>query len=325
MNSDKTTIEDRILSLPCPRFTFDRVRILTTVPKRSLCQRLPVSALRQHCPTFRVVEAGLNNCGYRSAVEFTYPPAMAFWSLFAANEGRLDTYAITRLELAFDFPATGEFEAQQMCLDVSQCIRKPWHQRKGIRIYDPNLGCPAGVIPGPTFYFEDRRSRTALKLYCRYEKTGSGHRHDRPLARMEWTLSGAAAIAKKTGITRITQIQDPEVLSIISTFRERHLCLEVLNFERLGKWIDPRFQHPRVAAGAYLRRHAFPIGQAVEDDYDALHQWQSAAQVRGHLRNERLKVKSTPGRRSPWQQKLSQLTDYRLRTFFDPIIPPWLR
>ena len=120
MNFDKRTIEDRILSLPCPRFTFDRLRISTTVPKRSLCQRLPVSALRQHCPTFRVVETGLNNCGYRSAVDFTYPPAMAFWSLFAANEGRLGTYAITRLELAFDFRAANEFEAQQMGMSCSE-------------------------------------------------------------------------------------------------------------------------------------------------------------------------------------------------------------
>ncbi len=162
-----------------------------------------------------------------------------------------------------------------------------------------------------------------MKLYCRYEKTGSGHRHDRPLARMEWTLSGAAAIAEKTGITRITQIQDPEVLSIMSTFRERHLRLEVLNFERLGKWIAPGFPYPRVAAGNYLRRRAFPRGQAVEDDYYAWIRWQSAAQVRGHFLDERLKVKRTRGRRSPWQKKLSNLTDYRLRTFFDPITPAW--
>jgi hypothetical protein len=238
-----------------------------------------------------------------------------------SHETQLGTYTISLLELAFDFHMEAEDEAQEVCLEVVACLRKRWHQRLRVWFeYDELRPPPPGVIPGPTFYFEDGRARTGLKGYCRYAKSQDGFDTNRPIFRLEWTLRGSQAIQQKMGIEKIEGLQNVNSVA----FLEHHLRLETLNLERLGKWLSPRSKHPRRAALTFLRARAYGEPKPQEDWPLTLLLWKSSAQVRGYLRSERARIKGKRGRRTVREKKFAMLSDYKIETFFDRVTPSFI-
>ena len=304
--------------LGLPTFTFDRVGLSSTVPKARLRQKLPVKALRRHCHSFNVLDDTNQFSGYRSAVEFTYSPSSKFWNLLLNHEEELATYKFSSLELAFDFHVCDERSASNMCQNVGWEFRKLWHQRRELRYQcDEFPHPPAGIIPGPTFYLEDRQSRTNVKLYCRYPKTVDGFRSDRPMFRVEWTLRGSDAIMEKTGIEGIGDLR-----GYYSTpFLEKHFRLERLHEERFGRWLDPRTKDPCYAFSVFLRVQGYRGEEAGEDWVFASLKWISPAHLRGWLRSERERVRHKRGRLTVQDRRFRALTDYKINTFFYDVTP----
>ena len=317
-----------------PRFTFDKIRLVTNVSKRRLVQVLPLGQLRRHCRYFQVLDVRRGNPSFfRSAIEFGYSPATPFWNLLAKHEHDLGVYSIASIELAFDFPAKDERTARLMCLSLVPQLRKLWHRRKYIwSAFDDTKSPPPGIIAGPTFYFEDRKAQTALKAYCRYSKTRTGFNTNDPVVRLEWTLKNARAIKRKTGLVRVTDL----VGFNPSNFLDRHFRLERINLHRLGAWLQPKSRRPDRraslvqfdydaeyrAASVFLRVRAHKDPQAEQDWQHTLVKWQSSSQLRGYLRNERARVRSKSRPRTKWDKKLSKLTDYKLAKFFDEVKIP---
>jgi hypothetical protein len=124
-----------------------------------------------------------------------------------------------------------------MMLEIGTLIRKPWHTRKKLAILGVKRKTPpAGIIPGATFYLEDRRSRTTLKGYCRYPKASSGRHLSNTNFRVEWILRDSASIFGKANIRTVIDLEKFNPTKFI----KRHLQLEAIDFEHLGAWLSPR-------------------------------------------------------------------------------------
>ena len=308
------------LGLPSPKFTVDRITILSTVSKARLSQVLSVRKLRELCPSFRILENEVRQSSFKSKISFIYPPFLEFWNLLIGAEDLIGYYCITSIELAFDFPTNDEFEAKTMWRLIASHIRKKWHKRDNIVLVHDDMKLPPdGIIFGPTLYFEDRTSRMPLKIYSRYAKTIAGIDRSLPIVRVEWTLNGADSIRYKTGIETASDIAGFDAVA----FYEKHYVLERLNLFRLGKWISPKSKCPCRTSRRCIRISAYADPQAEYDWETTLYKWAAAAQVRAYLRRERKRSRSKPGRHSRRDRRLAGLSDKRLGSFFDEInVPP---
>jgi hypothetical protein len=293
-----------------PEFTFDRVRLVSRVPKQRLSQILPLRKLRRRCRYFNLLK--IRKGPWKCAIEFPFTASRKFWSQLKKAEKKLGPYIITELELAFDFAANDEDDARSLVQALAQHLRKRWHSRPYILFeYDEGEDPPAGIIQGPTYYFEIRRARTGLKVYARYSKDENRG----PVARVEWTLVGTRSIKAKTGITNITQLRGFNS----DDFLERHLRFESLDLHTLGSWLTPKSTCPRSVALLYLRYLSYRDPQAESDWSLTRAKWKSTSQLRAHLRTLRKDARKKPGPSSVWDKKLMALTDHRISSFFHKI------
>ena len=326
------------MNLPPPSFTFDRIGLTSMVPARELRKKLPMRLLRNRCHDFQINALPSRPGPYKSRVEFTYSTDLGFWDLLLNVENEIGTYVITKLELAFDFPANNITDAKNITLVLGQHIRKLWHCRKEVKVeWSRNIPAPPGIINGPTFYFEDRKSTTNVKAYARYAKEPKqkSFNYDRPIARLEWTLTGALAIKTKTGIENLSDL----AVFCSDIFLSRHFRLENFDPRKFGelvatppkKRIWPRsrrskysYDRPARAAYAYLRFHAYKDSEwsnSFEVNEASLLKWNSTAHIRGHLRQKRHDLSHTPGRKSELQNKMKDLTDYQIDRIFGDCTP----
>jgi hypothetical protein len=90
----------------------------------------------------------------------------------------------------------------------------------------------SGFMAGPTFYFEDRKSRVALKCYCRYSKRAQGE-FGQPCVRLEWTLRGKAAIERHLKGNKIKDLLSAD----LNRFAKVNLLLEEVDYTALVRLI----------------------------------------------------------------------------------------
>ena len=133
------------------------------------------------------------------------------------------------------------------------------------------------------------------------------------MARLEFTLNGSKSITDKIGIEHLTDLQNFNV----TTFRDKYLRFEVLNLEKLGRWLDRGSRNPTLGAEAFLQKRVQTDSQYATHAYLTEQKWLSSSQVRGYLLKERLSAKQRGvGRPSLHQSKLRALTNYQLNKMF---------
>ncbi len=302
--------------MPRPRPTFDLIRLVSNVPKPRLSQLLPLKRLRQDCHSFRVLNPGVLPAWSQSAVEFVLPSsqAPAFWLTLLNHQFMLGHYDITKIELAYDFLCPDVATAQGTRDELLTSIRKKRHARGMIKFAgDHTTPPPSGYIAGPTYYYEDAKARTPLKLYCRYAKLPcKTFDHDQPLARVEWTVKGSDAI-RRLGIHRLADLQ--KFTGWVSFF-DRHASFEKLDYKAFGAFIDPKSSQPEATARQFLTHKARTDPQFAVDTTATALKWHSPSQIRGYLRKERARACKKNGRPNAWEAKLRKLSYYKLGRLF---------
>ncbi len=300
------------------RITFDQIKMFSKVRKKRLEQVLPVRELRALTSHFKVETVSLAMWRDCSSVCFNYTPDPVFLRLFREHEKQLGKYSVSSIEIAVDLYMESKSDAELAQDYIVSIIRKPWHSRRHLRFaYSEFEKPPTGIIRGKTFYFEDRRSATSLKVYCRYAKTADGPDFDQPVTRIEFTLNGAGNVRRKTKIEGIGDLQNFDPAPFVS----RYLRFEQLDLERFGRWLSPRSPWPKRAAHLFLRVMAYEDPQAGTDWQLTMQKWRAVAQVRGYLRNRRNELRHRRGRPDTWNRKFARLTDYQINSFFEPVTP----
>jgi hypothetical protein len=311
---------------PC----IDRVVIVSPVPVGQLRSCLPISDLERASHAFDIITYRGSNPQLRSTLRLTGLQDAALWSILAKHERRLGRYSIVLVEGAFDVHAISVQVAQEHLDLLTGMLSKRKHQRGFLRCeHKPNHTPPPGLVSGPTYYFEDRKSGVNLKCYVRHEKLAGG-KFGRPITRLEWTLTKKPALVRHLGGNQISDLLQAD----LNGFLQRNLRLERVDHSAVGKVLRG---HPltassnsmrvgRAKAVAYftLRRFAYrehQRGHFPSSDH-ALKVCQfSPAQIRGYLRELRAGKRRGRGRPkvTPRIQKRA-ITDYRIDACFKPVM-----
>jgi len=212
---------------PC----LDKVRIVSSATVGALKTLLPIGDLKQASHKCDVVKPRGRDPRLRSIVWFVGADDSSPCEFLATREAALASYRVVEAELAFDVIAKSDDDAREKLFALVGLLTKPRHFRKYLlMVHKPEQKPKPGYMPEPTFYFEDRRSRVALKCYCRYIKLKGGV-FGRPCVRIEWTLRGKAAINRHLGGNKIKDLLNAD----LNNFLKDNLRLEKVDHVTLGK------------------------------------------------------------------------------------------
>jgi len=320
-------------SFPCdPEFHIDKVEIYTLVPYKRLSQILPVTLLRSMNPEFYTRQVD-GKGGYLSLMGFS-APSVPFLELLMKHEDKLWAYDIYLVELAYDFPGHDEEDVRRLYDMIVPRLQKKWWKRKKIVFVggENGNGELEGYITGrPTAYWEDRKSSTGLKVYCRYSKVTG-----KPVLRVEFTLRGAGNIKVKTGIHNLIGLLYYDSIKA-KEFIRRYLAIVDFNPRALSRWALGERQFRRWEKGVGRRtKYSTPNPELTGykrylmimaardakrngrlDDFDHyLQKWKSPAYVRGRLMRDSNQIRRKRGRRTGLERKLAKLTPYKINSFF---------
>ena len=290
--------------IPKPVFCFDQVILLSSATKRRLNAILPIKALREYYPRFRV--RAFNHATYQSKVCFI-PISRPLLELLQEHENKLGFYDINSIELAYDFPASSIEEAKEIYRLLSQSIDKKYHRRGSLFICNEDTAAPKGIIKGSTSYWENKDAATGLKLYCRYDK-----KTNQPMCRLEWTLSGVSGIYKKTGIGTLKDL----ITFNGDDFLRSNLRISTINKSEFINYFFPKSKNKNRAFCLYTRINAHKNPLSNSDFESALNTERSVSQLKGHLLTEKKQLQKRKGRRNHWQKKVANLTQYQLNKIF---------
>jgi hypothetical protein len=322
---------------PC----IDRVVITSPFSVGRLKKRLPMMALKRASHAFDIVTPSENaNPRTGSVIVASGVRTLDPWSLLKDHKHELGSYSIVSVEIAFDVFAASEHAAQEALNSLIGMLSKRNHQRGFLRCeHKPDHIPPDGLVSGPTYYLENRKSGVNLKCYVRHEKLAGG-KFGRPIMRLEWTLKGKPALVRHLGGNQIGDLLQADP----NGFLERNLRLERVDHLTLGKvfrgypltasrnstrvgrartvreqWADPDYWTKR-AAYLVLRWLAYREQENGHFDYAREVCQNSPAQIRGYLRELRDGKRRNRGR-PKMKPKITKraITDHRINKCFTPI------
>jgi hypothetical protein len=232
---------------------------------------------------------------YRALLDIV-EPSPALWEALLAYEPLLHGYKLSYAELAFDVPCDSMEEAREVTRFLGRHLRKKYHRRLDVINFKE------------TRYWEQRKSTSNLVVYAR-----RGKRDRRPLAHVEFRFRGAEQVKRKLGITTL---RDFISFDPIPFFR-RHVILEAINFERLGRWLlGLRPPTPGDEDEDFQRHLARKKGRR----YCRRRNLNSAAALRAHLLKQRQRFKNPTRALTTREVQFRHLTSYMIDTFFTPLV-----
>jgi hypothetical protein len=320
---------------PC----FDRVEIVSSAPVGKLRTLLPITVLQLASHRFELRTDRGPDPRLRSRIIIVGSQTTDPWPILAEHEADFGRYRITRAEIAFDVQAPSIEAARDGLFGLIGQLGKRRHQRGHIfSVHKPDETPPAGCVPVPTFYLENRKSSVILKCYARHHKQPGGG-FGGLCVRLEWILSGTRALTRHLGGNQIHHV----LMADLNAFLKRNLRLERVDHAALGKLLFPRSRTPPNAQARMpwsdpdyrARRAAFLMLQLLAEREvdkfggDPSAAWRtcrdSPAQIRGYLRELR-DGKRPPKRGRPKNKSryrpitdLRPITDYRIDACFRPI------
>jgi hypothetical protein len=304
---------------------FDRVVIVSPTPVRVLKTRLPDSTLSRTSHYFNITTYAGKNPKLRSKITVSCAQDHNPLAILKKYEALLGRYSVVDVEVAFDTANDNHAGASETLLALVGQLRKPWHRRGHLRVeHKPYGKTPAGCVPEPTFYFEDRKAGVKLKAYMRHQKLAGGGFAQEEHTRLEWTLSRKPAIKRYLYGNKLDNL----IRADLNKFLARNLRLERIDHIALGNLFRIKtnlgFRKPptdeKARRAAYFVLRCLAYRETRDSDDGELMLWicqNSPAQVRGYLMSLRnrtcprryIRSKQITRRRKP-------ITDYRINRCF---------
>jgi len=295
-------------------FYFDRIYILSTRVIQKLF-RFYKSEFTSQCRSIRLIDLKKETDTFYNARMEVIAPTAKFLCLLQENEVVLGRYyKISGIEIAHDEFCESASDSEVKTNTLFSSIKKrysygyiyeSWELKpKKERIKDRERG----LFGHRTFYssYENKKDGKFVRfryiLYPRYSKM-----NNKPCIHEEWRISGAALIARKSGIKCIEDLVRFDFKGFFDANKEKYIVHESLDRDAVGRLVmgyDGR--------KVLNRRHKMSVGVAaqhfLERGESDIKTWSDFVRF---IRDRQSQIKCKRGIRTALEEKILSLKDFR--------------
>jgi len=308
-------------------YYIDKISFNLKVPKNYINRILPLTKLRSYSARCHLDCAGekARKFGYRTKIEIEQPE-MEVFLILTKYEKFMPGYKISYIEIARDTPYSSKTIAVSS-LDFILKYRRVRYATN-YKIVDSNYSNKLIIseirYSGRTGYWSNNSAKL-VTYSCNSKKKNIPCIHD------EYRFHGAGNIKRKTGLSTLNDVINFDFEQFFVQHEEKYITYESVDFEKLGRWVNnipPKVsvtetfgkEKKIVCDRAKRAAHLFCRASAAEEEYGYdFETIRTAAGLRIFLKNNSKKIKTKLGRRDRWDNKVLDLTPYRINTFFNPI------
>ena len=324
-------------------YSIDRIRIISQAPINILSKELPSNSFNKWCRRY-FVDFGSEAAklkGFPSKIE-VIAPKRKFFELLLRCEALLQYgYSISYIETARDLLCASKNETISLAEEIFKHLRKKYTYRHFLyddlkrvtydgsnehddkctktnrakrKKYTPDM------YSDRTAYWGNKRFQ--LVVYPRISKIV-----ERPCVHKEWKIQGSQIIERKMRIALIKDILDFMDIHIETWFDkqyEKFITFEEINHEKHGRFLVNMPRGAKTAGYGYSGyfggrfKKAEPV--MASRIHCNVHNIETAPQLRNYYKNELSRIKKKgQGKRTRWEDKIVNLTNYKLNSFFNSI------
>tara|TARA_B100001964_G_C14221632_1_gene595554 strand:- start:1119 stop:2087 length:969 start_codon:yes stop_codon:yes gene_type:complete len=304
---------------------FDRIKINSNQTVQSLKKTLPLDGIQflsRKCQLSNI-KGRVRNFGFKSKIDIIAPQkeAIEILSHYACFLGQ---YKISYIEITRDQITDSKNEAiEKVEFSLKFMKKKYTHEFLDFKSTGDNLKNHANKAYADEDIEEKFSDRTGYWLakkvkYVVYPRISKVTK--KPCFHEEWRLLGAHNIKNRTGMVDVKDILNFDIKKFIQEQNKKYLELMEINYRNLGRWIQgyPQRRNPIIFFGpkkSIIYDRTFRAGHSFCRYLNYTEGISTVAGLWNYFKKEKKRLKKKKGRKTPWENKLLGLTDYKLNTF----------
>lgn len=288
-----------------PIFSIDKIRIVSKKSKAQLKCRLPLRKLAEFSKRTQMDYVD-GKGGYKSRIEAERPEIGWFEILNNFDKSgcgnKLGVYKISLLELAYDWEMPSYEMAMKEGRNIAKIYRKLYRRSDEPVKVKEDYQKENNELPHRYFYaaFEQEQKDCVVVIYSRKSKLNG-----LPIVKIEWRLKSASTINTYTNISNISDFKNFSNKNFFDT----NFILEEINYEELGKWLAPtKYKSRKIGNFTYNPRIGYIFCRVLKIF--------NSADLRAYFKKRKNELSRKRGRQTKFQNKIKQLSPYKLNKFF---------
>lgn len=297
----------------------DKIYINLKVSKDNIKHNLPLRKLKYHSARCHLDYASgeAQKFGYLSKIEIEQPEMEVFLLLAKHEEfmsGYKKPYKISHIEIARDAFCSSKRESIILRDFILKHRRVKYSTEHSVYEQKDSNELTISEIKysDKTGYWGSKKAK--LAMYPRISKKANVYCvHD------EYRFWNASNIKKKTGISTLNDVINFNFEQFFKQ-QNKYITYESIDYEKLGRWVNnipPRtsviktFGKEKIIVYNKAERAAYLFCRA-----EII---KTVAGLRMFFKKELKRIRTKVGRRTQWENKVLDLTPYRINTFFNPL------
>ena len=283
-------------------YYYDKIRLNTNLEAETLRALVPDKFITNETHSYSIKKTipTVYNWGFKSKIELVAPTLKCLH--FLALSLRRIRVKISYIEIAKDISTETRRAAEKRTYELLKTMRKRYSSEH--LIFDQTLKndvrkfrSDKTLFGTMTGYFGSKNNRYAV--YPRVSKISNN-----PCVHAEWRITGAALIAKRTGIRSIQDLIKSDIRGLFEEKETRYIVHEKIDGHILGKWLLSWERRKR-----FSRRQQMRIS-IMSETFMSIHTIRTYADLVDILSKRKQVLKKRRGCKSKWQKKFVSLKDY---------------
>jgi hypothetical protein len=310
----------------------DKISFNLKVPKNYMKGILPLKELNRHSGRchLRYASKKAQEFGYQSRIDIEQPemkvflllaehaifaqPDMEHSFLSAKQKESMLICKISRIEIARDVICSSKKESLIHRDFMLEHLRKK-HSREQLVYVSKEPIISEIKYSDKTGYWGRERSKSKLIMYPRISK-----KVNEPCVHSEYKFWGASNIKKKTGISTLKDLINFDFEQFFTQQKEKYITYEKIDYERLGRWVNNiSLRENVISTFGKCIKFVYNEAERVANLFCRAEGIKTASDLRKFFKDNQKIINAKKGRRGRWDNKILDLTRYKINTFFNPM------
>jgi hypothetical protein len=303
-------------------YYYDKICINLKVTKENIEHILPLKELNSHSARCHLDYASeeAQKFGYQSRLEIEQPEMEVFLLLakyekfMSICEEPKSKYKISHIEIARDVICSSKKESLIHRDFMLEHLRRRYSREQLVYVSKEPIISEI-KYSDKTGYWGRERSKSKLIMYPRISK-----KVNEPCVHSEYKFWGASNIKKKTGISTLNDLINFDFEQFFTQQKEKYITYEKIDYERLGRWVNNiSLRENVISTFGKCRKFVYNEAERVANLFCRAEGIKTASDLRNFFKDNQKIINAKKGRRGRWDNKILDLTRYKINTFFNPI------